>query len=76
MVTTGEEMDKRDGVGKSGLLSGGVCSGSQGLIGLVGRGRAVHLGVAMLDGGVLGEEEQEVKVVVDVGEGELMIFDE
>ena len=28
-VTTGEDIDKGDGVGNSGPLGGGVCSGSQ-----------------------------------------------
>ena len=34
----------------------------------------VHPGVATLDGRVVGDEEWEVKVTVDVREGELMLF--
>ena len=34
-----------------------------------------HPGVVILDGRVLGEEEREVKVAVDVKEGELMMCD-
>ena len=33
----------------------------------------VHLGVATLEGRVLGDEEREGRVVVDVKEGELMM---
>ena len=36
----------------------------------------VHPGVATLDGRVLGDEEQEVKVAVGVKEGELILCDE
>ena len=35
----------------------------------------VYLGVATLDGNVAGEEGQENRVVVDINEGELMMFD-
>ena len=69
-----EEIDKGDGVGKSGPLGGGVCSGSQSSACSVGKKRQeVHLGVATLDGRVLGEEEREVRVAVLVREGELMM---
>ena len=57
-VTTGEERDRGDGVGNSGLLGGGVCSGSQSLACSVGKKRReVHPGVVTLDGRVSGEEE-------------------
>ena len=75
MVITGEEMDKGDGVGKEEPLGSGVCSGSQSPMDSVGRRRAVHLGVATLEGRVLGEEEREVRVAVDVMDGELMTFE-
>ena len=58
VVTTREEIDKGDGVGKSGLLGGGVCSGSQSSSHSVGReGQEVHPGVAMLEGKVAGDED-------------------
>ena len=73
-VATGEEMDKGDGVGKSGLLGSEVCSGSQSSAHSVGKKRReVHLGVVIMDGRVSRDKEQEVKVVVFVREGELMI---
>ena len=34
----------------------------------------VHLGVVTLEGRVSGEEDQEVKVAIDVKEGELIVF--
>ena len=71
----GEEIDRRDGVGKEELLGGGVCSGIQSLTFSVERGCVVHLGVAMVEGRVFGDEEWEVRVAVDVKEGELMIFE-
>ena len=35
----------------------------------------VHPGVATLEGRVLGDKERDVKVAVDVNEGELMVCD-
>ena len=76
-VTTGEEVNKGGGAGKSELLGEGVCLGSQSSARSVGKKRwEVHSGVATLDGRVLEDEEQEVKVAVVVNEGELMMFDE
>ena len=56
-VTTEEEIDRGDGVGKEEPLGGGVCSGCQSLICSVEREQLAHLGVATLDGRVSGEEE-------------------
>ena len=57
-VATGEEIDRGDRVGKVELLGGGVCSGSQISAYSVGKKMwEVHLGVAMLDGRVSGDEE-------------------
>ena len=39
------------------------------------REQVAHLEVATLDGRVLGEEEREVRVMMDVKDGELMIFE-
>ena len=75
-VTTGEEIDKEDGVGKEELLDSGVCSGIQSLACFVERGRVVHLGVVTLEERVLEDKNREVRVVVDVKEGELIVFDE
>ena len=60
-------------MGKEELPGKGVCFGNQGWA-CVGRRRVVHPGVATLDGRVLGEEVREVKVAVDVRDGELMMF--
>ena len=58
---------------KSGLLGSGVCLKSQSSAHSVGKKRQeVHLGVAMLEGRVSGDEEWEVKVAVLVREGELI----
>ena len=73
VVTTGGETDVGDGMGKEVLLGEGVCLWSQSSMGLVGRGRVVHPGVAMLEGRVFREEEQEVKVAVDVRDRELIM---
>ena len=73
-MTTEDEMDKGDRVGNEELLGGGVCSGSQSLACSKERRQVVHLGVATLEGRVLGDKEQEVKVVVDVREEELIMF--
>ena len=75
IVVGGEDIAKGDGAGNEELLGEGVCLENQGSA-CVGRGRVVHPGVAMLDGRVLGEEVREVKVAVNVRDGELMMFDE
>ena len=76
-VTTGEEKDSGDGVGNSGPLSSGVCSGSQSSAHSVGKKRQkVQPGVAMLDGRVSRDEKQDVKVVVDVKDRELIMCSE
>ena len=72
----GGEMDRRDGVGKEELLGSGVYSGIQSLALSVERGWVVHPEVAVLEGRVFRKEDQEVRVAVDVREGELMMFDE
>ena len=75
-VTTGEEMDRRDGVRKVELPCSRVCLGSQSSAHSVEKKRQeVHPGVATLDGRVSGDEEQEVKVVMDVKERELILYD-
>ena len=77
VVTTGDERDKGDGVGKEKPLGSRVCSGSQSLACSVGKRRqVVHPGVATLDGRVVGDKGLEDRVAVDVNKGELMIFDE
>ena len=65
-----------DGIGKEVLLGEGVCLGNQGSMFSEGMERVAHPGVATFKGRVSGEEVREVKVVVDVSEGELMMFDE
>ena len=56
-VTTGEEIDRRDVVGKTELLDGGVCSRSHSLACSVKKKRQeVHLGVATLEGRVVGDK--------------------
>ena len=75
-VATREEIDRGGGVGTSGLLGSGVCSESQSLVCSVEKKRwEVHLEVVTIDRRVSGDEEQEVRVVVFVREGELMMFD-
>ena len=74
-VTTGEEIDRGDGVGKEEPLGGGVCLGIQSLTFSVERGWVVHSRVVMVEERVFGDKEQEVRVVVDVKEGELIVFD-
>ena len=77
VVTTREKRDRGDSVGNSGLLGGGVCSGSQSLACSVGGRRwEVHPGVVILDGKVSRDEERDVKVAVDVKEGEFMLCNE
>ena len=68
-----EEMFKGDRTGNIELLGDGVCCGNQGSA-CAGRGRVVHPGVATLEGRVFGDEERDIKVAVEVKEGELMIF--
>ena len=70
-----EEIAKGDGVGNEELLGDRVCLGNQGSA-CSGRGRVVHPGVVTLDRRVSGEEVREVRVAVDVKEGELMMVDE
>ena len=53
----GEEIDRRDGIGKAELLGSGVCSESHSLTCSVERERQeAHLKVAMLDRRVAGDE--------------------
>ena len=61
-----------EGVGNEVLLGEGVCLGNQGLMFSEGMGRVAHPGVATLDGRVSGEEVREVKVAVEVRDGELI----
>ena len=60
--------------GKMGVCDdSGVCLGSQSLARSVGKKRwEVHPGVAMLEGRVLGDKKQEVKIAVLVREGKLI----
>ena len=74
IVIGDEDIARGDRVGKVELLGNEVCLGNQGSV-CAGRGRVVHPGVAMLEGRVSGEDVREVKVVVDVRDGELMVFD-
>ena len=75
VVTMEEDMGKGDGVGKSDLLSEGVCLGYQSVACSVGRKRQkVHLGVVTFEGRVAGDGGQEDKVVVDIKDRELMIY--
>ena len=73
-VTTGD-IGKGEGVGKEELSGSRVCSSTQSSTHSVERGRVVQPEMAMLEGKVLGEEEQEVKVVVDIKDGELIVFE-
>ena len=76
VVTTDDERDRGDGVGKAELLGSGVCLGSQSSACSVRKKRwEVHPGVAMFEGRVAGDEGQEDKMVVDVKDGELMMYD-
>ena len=76
IVVGDEDIGKGDGVGNEVLLGEGVCFGNQGLIFSEGMGRVVHPGVATLDGRVSGEEVREVKVAVEVKDGELILSGE
>ena len=71
-----EEIAAGEGIGKEVLLGEGVCLGNQGSMFLEGVECVPHPGVAMVDGRVSGDEVREVKVAVDVSEGELMMFGE
>ena len=75
IVVGDEEMTVGDGVGNEVLLGEGVCLGDQGSMFSEGMERVTHPGVATLDGRVSGDEVQDVKVAVEVKEGELMMFD-
>ena len=75
IVVGDEEIFKGDRAGNVELLGGGVCIGNQGSA-CAGRGRVVYLGVVTLEGRVSGEEVQEVRVAVEVSEGELISCDE
>ena len=74
IVVGDEEIANGDRAGNEELLGEGVCLKNQGSA-CVGRGRVVHLGVATLDGRVSGEEVREVRVTVEVKDGELMMDD-
>ena len=69
-------MDAGDGIGNEVLSGEGVYLGNQGSMFSDGMGRVAHPGVATLDGRVLGDEVREVKVAVEVREGELISSDE
>ena len=76
-VTTGEERDRRDRMGKAELLDSGACSESQSLACSVRKKRQeVHPGMGTLDGRVSENEEQEVKVAVFVKDRELIVYNE
>ena len=72
-VTMGEDMDRGDRVGKEEPLSSRVCSGNQSSMCSMERGQVAHLGVATLEERVLGDKDRDVKIVVDVKDGELMM---
>ena len=65
-----------EGIGNEVLLGEGVCLGDQGSMFSEGIERVAHPGVATFEGRVSGDEVREVKVAVDVSEGELMMFGE
>ena len=65
-----------EGIGKEVLLGEGVYLESHGSMFSEGMERVTHPGVATLDGRVSGDEVREVKVAVEVREGELMLFGE
>ena len=75
IVVGDEDIAKKDGVGNSELLGDGVCLGNQGS-GCAGRGRVVHPGVVTFEGRVSGDEVREVRVAVEVSEGELILYNE
>ena len=73
-IVVAGEMFKGDGVGKVELWRDRVFVGNQRLAGLATGERVVHSEVAMLDGRVAGDKEREVRVVVDVRKGDVMLF--
>ena len=75
-VTTDKKIGKGDGVGKSEVLGDRVCSGYQRVVCSVERRQEVHPGMTMFNGKVAGDERQEDRVVEEVREEELMMFDE
>ena len=64
-----------EGIGNEVLLGEGVYLGNHGSMFSEGIECVAHPGVATLDGRVSGEEVREVKVAVEVRDGELMAFD-
>ena len=69
-----EEMGKGDRVGKSELLGDRVCMENQSSACSVERRQMVHPRVVMLEGDVVGDEGQEDKVMVEVNEWELIVY--
>ena len=65
-----------EGIGNEVLLGEGVCLGDQGSMFSEGIECVAHPGVATFEGRVSGDEAREVRVAVDVSEGELMMFGE
>ena len=76
IVVGDKEMAAGDGVGKEVLLGEGVCLGNQGSMFSEGKERVTHPGVATLDGRVSGDEVREVRVAVEVKDGELILCGE
>ena len=75
-IVVGEEIIAGEGIGKEVLLGEGVYRRNHGSMFSEGTGRVAHPGVATLDGRVSGDEVRDVKVAVEVRDGELMMFDE
>ena len=75
-VTIDKEIDRGDGIGKVGLLGGGVCSGNQSSACLIERRWVVYPGVVTLEGRVVEDKGHEDRVTVEVNEEELMSCDE
>ena len=65
-----------EGIGNEVLLGEGVYLGNQDSMFSEGMERVAHPGVATLDGRVSGEEVREVKVAVEVKDGELILSGE
>ena len=77
IVTTSEEIDRGDRLGRVELLGGGVCLEHQSLVCLVEKKRQeVYPGVVTFDGSIAGEEGQEDRMVVEVRGRELMMCSE
>ena len=75
-VTTGEDIDKGNRVGKEEPLGSRVYSDIQSLADSVGKKRQeVHLEMTILEGRVSRDEKREVRVAVEVREGELIVCD-